>query len=324
MSKDIDISIVFPVYNEEEDLEELHRQLTEVLTKLGKEYEIIAVDDGSKDNSFNILKKISESDPKFKAIKFRKNFGQTAAMSAGFHHAKGKVIITIDSDLQNDPADIPNLLAKIDEGYDVVSGWRADRKDKFISRRIPSILANKLIVKMTEVNIHDFGCTLKAYRKEIIDNINLYGEMHRFIPALAKWVGASITEIKVRHHPRLHGKSKYGISRTMRVILDLMTIKFLLSYSTKPIRFFGRIGITSGFLGFLICLYLSIGKIFFPSEATSLKNRMPMLLLGILLILVGVQFITMGLLAEIMIRTYYESQRKPIYYIREIVGEKKE
>lgn len=320
MPSEIDVSIVFPVFNEEEDLEELHRQITDVLTKLGREYEIIAVDDGSTDNSFNILKKISNSDPKFKAIRFRKNFGQTAALSAGFHHAQGKVIITMDSDLQNDPADIPRLLDKIAEGYDVVSGWRADRKDKFISRRLPSIIANKLIVKMTEVNIHDFGCTLKAYRKEIIDNINLYGEMHRFLPALARWVGASIAEIKVNHHERKHGKSKYGISRTTRVILDLMTIKFLLSYSTKPIRFFGKIGLISGFFGFVICFYLSIGKIFFPSEVTSLTKRMPMLLLGVLLILVGVQFITMGLLAEIMIRTYYESQKKPIYYIREIVG----
>jgi glycosyltransferase involved in cell wall biosynthesis len=320
MPSELDISIVIPVFNEEEDIEELHRQLTDTLTKLGREYEIIAVDDGSTDNSFEILKKISQSDPKFKAIRFRRNFGQTAALSAGFHHAKGKVIITIDSDLQNDPTDIPRLLEKIDEGYDVVSGWRADRKDKFISRRLPSIIANKLIVKMTDVEIHDFGCTLKAYKKEIIDNINLYGEMHRFLPALARWVGASITEIKVKHHPRTHGKSKYGISRTTRVLLDLMTIKFLLSYSTKPIRFFGKIGLGSGFLGFIICLYLSIGKIFFPSDATSLARRMPMLLLGVLLILVGIQFITMGLLAEIMIRTYYESQSKPIYYIREIVG----
>jgi len=320
MPDKIDISIVLPVYNEEENLKELHSNLTDALKKLGCEYEIIAVDDGSTDSSFKVLKELSQSDPRLKAIKFRRNFGQTAALSAGFHHAKGDVIITMDSDLQNDPADIPRLLEKINEGYDVVSGWRADRKDKFISRRIPSILANKLIVKMTGVNIHDFGCTLKAYRKDVVDNINLYGEMHRFIPALAKWVGAEITEIKVQHHPRKHGKSKYGISRTTRVILDLVTVKFLLSYSTKPMRPFGIMGLGSGFLGFLICLYLSIGKIFFPSEATSLTRRMPMLLLGILLILVGIQFLTMGLLAELMIRTYYESQHKPIYYIKEITG----
>jgi len=320
MPDKIDVSIVLPVKNEEESLRELHSKLTDVLNKLGCEYEIIAIDDGSTDSSFNVLKELSQSDPRLKAIKFRRNFGQTAALSAGFHHAKGDVIITMDSDLQNDPADIPRLLDKINEGYDVVSGWRADRKDKFISRRIPSILANKLIVKMTGVNIHDFGCTLKAYRKDVVDNINLYGEMHRFIPALAKWVGAEITEIKVQHHARKHGKSNYGISRTTRVFLDLMTVKFLLSYSTKPMRPFGIMGLGSGFLGFLICLYLSIGKIFFPSEATSLTRRMPMLLLGILLILVGIQFLTMGLLAEIMIRTYYESQSKPIYYIKEIAG----
>ncbi len=316
----VDISIVLPIFNEEKNLEELHSRLTETLEKIGLEYEIIAVDDGSRDNSFQVLKDLNKKDPRLKVIKFRRNFGQTAALSAGFHHAVGKVIITLDADLQNDPDDIPRLLEKINEGYDVVSGWRADRKDKFISRRIPSILANRLIVKMTGVNIHDFGCTLKAYRKEVTDNINLYGEMHRFIPALAKWVGAEITEIKVKHHPRKHGKSKYGISRTTRVILDLMTVKFLLAFSTKPIQIFGLMGLGSGFLGFLICLYLSIGKIFFPSEATSLTKRMPFLLLGILLILVGVQLITMGLLAELMVRTYHESQKKPIYVIKEIVG----
>lgn len=321
MPDQIDVSVVFPVLNEEENLDELYSRLTEELTKLRKEYEILAVDDGSTDRSFQILKEINQRDPRVKAIKFRRNFGQTAAMSAGFHYAKGKVIITIDSDLQNDPADIPKLLEKIDEGYDLVSGWRADRKDKFFSRRLPSILANRLIIKMTGVKIHDFGCSLKAYRKDLIDNINLYGEMHRFIPALAKWAGAKITEIKVRHHPRKHGKSKYGISRTTRVILDLITVKFLLGFSTKPMQVFGLLGLGSGFLGFIICLYLSIGKLFFPSEATSLTRRMPMLLLGVLLILVGIQLVTMGLLGEIMVRTYHESQRKPIYIIKETVGE---
>lgn len=316
----MDISIVLPIFNEEKNLEELHSRLTGALDKIGLEYEIIAVDDGSRDNSFQVLKDLNKKDPRLKVIKFRRNFGQTAALSAGFHYAVGKVIITLDADLQNDPDDIPRLLEKINEGYDVVSGWRADRKDKFISRRIPSILANRLIVKMTGVNIHDFGCTLKAYRKEVTDNINLYGEMHRFIPALAKWIGAEITEIKVKHHPRKHGKSKYGISRTTRVILDLMTVKFLLAFSTKPIQIFGLMGLGSGLLGFLICLYLSIGRLFFPSEATSLTKRMPMLLLGILCILVGIQLITMGLLAELMVRTYHESQKKPIYVIKEIVG----
>ncbi len=318
MANSVEISIVLPIYNEEENLEELHSKITETLVELGKEYEIIAVDDGSSDGSFEVLKQIHQRDPRLKAIKFRRNFGQTAAMSAGFHHARGDVIITMDSDLQNDPADIPRLLDKLDEGYDVVSGWRADRKDKFLSRRLPSILANKLIAKITDVKLHDFGCSLKAYRKEVTDNINLYGEMHRFIPALAKWVGAEITEMKVTHHPRKHGKSKYGISRTTRVILDLMTVKFLLRFSTRPIQVFGFMGLGSGFIGFLICLYLSIRKIFFKMP---LLERMPMLLLGIVLILVGVQLISMGLLSEIMVRTYHESQRKPIYFIKEIVGE---
>ena len=322
MSDSIDISVVLPILNEEENLEELHSKLTDTLSKMDLEYEIIAVDDGSTDRSFEVLKQIHERDPRLKAIKFRRNFGQTAAMSAGFNHARGDVIITMDSDLQNDPADIPRLLEKLNEGYDVVSGWRADRKDKFLSRRLPSVLANRLIARITGVKLHDFGCSLKAYRKDVIDNINLYGEMHRFIPALASLVGAEIAEMKVTHHARKYGKSKYGISRTTRVILDLMTIKFLLNYSTRPIQIFGFIGMGSGAVGFLICLYLSIGKIFFPSEATSLRERMPMLLLGVLMILIGVQLITMGLLGEIMVRTYHESQRKPIYVIREIVGDK--
>ena len=316
MAESVDISIVLPILNEEKNLEELHSRLTESLAKLGREYEIIAIDDGSTDSSFEVLKRLHERDPRLRVIRFRRNFGQTAAISAGFHHARGDIIITMDSDLQNDPDDIPRLLDKMDEGYDVVSGWRADRKDKFISRRLPSILANKLIARMTGVKLHDFGCTLKAYRKEVTDNIDLYGEMHRFIPALAKWVGAEIAEMKVKHHPRKHGKSKYGISRTTRVILDLMTVKFLLTFSTRPIQIFGRLGMGSGVLGFLICLYLSIRKVFFKM---SLLERMPMLLLGILLILVGVQLISMGLLGEIMVRTYHESQRKPIYTIKEII-----
>ncbi|MCZ6681226.1 MAG: glycosyltransferase, partial [Candidatus Poribacteria bacterium] len=247
-----------------------------------------------------------------------------------FDHAHGDIIIPMDADLQNDPTDIERLLEKLAEGYDIVSGWRADRKDGFILRRIPSILANRLIAKLTGVYLHDFGCTLKAYRHEVLENINLYGELHRFIPVLAKLIGAEIAEIKVKAHPRTHGKSKYGPSRTIRVILDLITIKFLMSYSTRPIQIFGLMGLISFLSGMGICTYLSIGKLFFPGGVqsgwlsyfyaeTSLVQRMPMLILGVLLLFTGVQLITMGLLGELMIRTYHESQRKPIYVIREIV-----
>lgn len=328
--KQIDLSIVIPVFNEEENLEELYDRLSSALAPIKQSYEIIFVDDGSTDRSFEILRQIAQINLNVKAIRFRRNFGQTAAMSAGFDHAQGNVIIPMDADLQNDPLDIERLLQKLDEGYDVVSGWRADRKDGFILRRLPSIFANRLIARLTGVHLHDFGCTLKAYRREVIEHINLYGELHRFIPVLAKLAGAEIAEIKVRHHPRTRGKSKYGISRTIRVILDLITIKFLMSYSTRPIQIFGLMGLLSLFAGLGICSYLSIGKLFFPAgiqsgwlsyiySETSLVQRMPMLILGVLLLFIGVQFITMGLLGELMVRTYHESQRKPIYVIREIV-----
>lgn len=328
--KQIDLSIVIPVFNEAENLEELYDRLRSALAPIKQSYEIIFVDDGSTDRSFEILRQIAQINLNVKAIRFRRNFGQTAAMSAGFDHAQGNVIIPMDADLQNDPLDIECLLQKLDEGYDVVSGWRADRKDGFILRRLPSIFANRLIARLTGVHLHDFGCTLKAYRREVIEHINLYGELHRFIPVLAKLAGAEIAEIKVRHHPRTRGKSKYGISRTIRVILDLITIKFLMSYSTRPIQIFGLMGLLSLLAGLGICSYLSIGKLFFPAgiqsgwlsyiySETSLVQRMPMLILGVLLLFIGVQFITMGLLGELMVRTYHESQRKPIYVIREIV-----
>ena len=316
----LDLSVVVPVYNEAPNLPELHARIQKAVSPLGIRYEILYVDDGSSDESVSILEQIAHEDPTTKVVCFRRNFGQTAALSAGFDHAQGEVIITMDGDLQNDPADIPGLLARLDEGYDLVSGWRAKRQDGFLLRRFPSILANRLIGRLTGVRLHDFGCTLKAYRRVIAKDIRLYGEMHRFIPAYAKLVGARITEMEVLHHPRTQGQSKYGISRTPRVVLDLITIKFLMSYSTRPIQIFGGTGLVSGLLGFIICAYLSIGKIFFPSPGTSLNERMPMLVLGVFLMFIGIQFITMGLLGEIIVRTYHESQNKPTYVVRRIIG----
>ncbi len=310
------LSVIVPIYNEEENIPSLYKELSGVLERLGKTYEIIFVDDGSSDTSLMLLNELQNNDPKVVVISFRRNFGQTAAMSAGFDHARGEVIITMDGDMQNDPANIEGMIKKIDEGYDVVTGWRFDRKDPFINRRLPSMIANWIISKTTGVGLHDYGCTLKAFRKEIIKNIKLYGEMHRFIPAIASGMGISFTEMKVNHRPRLYGKSKYGISRTIRVILDLMTVKFLLSYSTRPIQVFGLIGVGSGFLGFLIALVMTFQRQFF---GVSMSDR-PLLFLAILLMFMGVQFITIGLLAELQARTYHESQGKPIYFIKSING----
>jgi len=310
------LSIVVPIYNEEENIPPLYDRVTTALAGTGIDYELILVDDGSSDGSFMLLKQLAEKDQRVKVIRFRRNFGQTAAMAAGFDAARGEIIVPMDGDLQNDPADIPVLLAKIAEGYDVVSGWRKDRQDTFINRRLPSILANGLISRMTGVHLHDYGCTLKAYRREVLDGVNLYGEMHRFVPALASQVGARVTEIPVRHHPRLHGTSKYGISRTMRVVLDLMTVKFLLSYSTKPIQLFGKWGIYTILAGVLtggLTLYM---KLF---EGMSM-NRNPLLILTAFLLFGGVQFIALGLLGEVNARTYHESQGKPIYVIRERIN----
>ncbi len=311
-----EISVVIPVYNEEENLQALHKEITAVLDDMAGEVasEIIYVDDGSKDGSLKILKELFESDDRVKVIQFRRNYGQTAAISAGFQHAKGEVIVTMDADRQNDPRDIPRLIDKINEGFDVVSGWRKDRKDPFINRRLPSMIANGLISFITRVRLHDYGCTLKAYRSEIVKNIHLYGEMHRFIPAIASWLGVSIAEVPVNHRPRVAGKSKYGISRTIRVILDLITVKFLLSFSTRPIQFFGVLGVLSGGVGFLIGLYLTILKYVYRQ---SIGGR-PLLMLAVLLIFIGVQFVSMGLLGELMARTYHETQGKPIYWIREV------
>ena len=312
----MDISVVVPVMDEEESLEEFYSSLKGVLDKLGKSYEIIFIDDGSEDGSFKILKNLAKKDRNILVIKFRTNFGQTAALSAGFKYAQGNIVITLDADLQNDPEDIPKLLKKIDEGYDVVSGWRRKRKDKLLTRRIPSFFANKVISRITGVHLHDYGCTLKAYRREVVENIDLYGQMHRFMPALARWVGASICEVAVRHCPRKYGRSKYGLSRTITVILDLITVRFLLSFSTKPIQIFGLLGIISGAIGFVIGIVLVIQRQLF---LVPMGNR-PMLFLAVLLIFVGMQFISIGLLGEMQVRTYHESQNKPTYVVKEILG----
>ena len=313
--KQVDISVVIPVYNEESNLLELHRQLNDVLSSMGISYEIIAVDDGSSDDSFEVLRRLHEQDEHLTAVRFRRNFGQTAAFSAGFDLACGQIIITMDADLQNDPVDIPHLIEVMEEGYDVVSGWRKDRKDPFVSRRLPSIMANRLISFVTGVKLHDYGCSLKAYRGDVVKNLHLYGEMHRFIPALANWMGVSVTEIAVRHHPRRHGQSKYGISRTLKVILDLLTVRFLLSFSARPMQLFGLLGMGSFGVGFLIGLYLTVLKVIYGQ---SISNR-PLLLLGVLMLVAGIQLTTMGLLAELIVRTYHETQDKAIYVIREVL-----
>lgn len=310
-----ELSIVIPVYNEEESIGILYEDLSKVLEKMQKKYEVLFIDDGSLDSSFAKMKEIHEKNRNFKIIKFRKNFGQTQAMSAGFDHAKGKIIITMDADLQNDPLDIPAILKKMDEGYDIVSGWRKERKDKMVSRRFPSIIANKLISVLFNVRLHDYGCTLKAYRKEILDNIELYGEMHRYIPAVASWMGVKVAEIPVKHHPRKYGKAKYGISRTIRVILDLITIKFLLTYSKKPMQIFGLLGFLATIVGFGLTTYLIILRVFFD---VGLADR-PLFILSIFIFLTGVQLITMGLLGELMMRTYHEGTGKPTYVIKEIL-----
>ncbi len=312
----MDISVVIPVFEEEGNLRELYRRLRKVLSGLEQSGEILFIEDGSGDSSFEILKEISLNDGAVRVIRFRRNFGQTAAFAAGFAHARGEKIITMDADLQNDPEDIPKILAKLDEGWDVVSGWRKNRKDKFLTRRLPSMLANKLISRITGVRLHDYGCSVKGYRSEIARNIDLYGQMHRFIPALARWVGAEVTEVVVNHNPRKHGRSKYGLFRTVNVILDLITVKFLMSFSTRPIQIFGLVGFGSGAAGLLMFLYALYER---QVYLIPMGNR-PVFFLSVLLFIVGVQFISMGLLSELQVRTYHESQGKPVYSIREIIG----
>jgi glycosyltransferase involved in cell wall biosynthesis len=312
---EVDLSVVIPIHNEAPNLEELHRELTATLGAWGRPYEIILVDDGSADESFPIMCRLQARDPRLRIIRFRRNFGQTAAFSAGIAHARGRLIATSDGDLQNDPADLPAMVAQLEEGYDIVCGWRRDRKDTFVTRRVPSMLANQLISWATGVRLHDYGCSLKVFRQEVIKPLKLYGEMHRFIPAIASERGVAITERVVNHRARRFGQSKYGLSRTVRVVLDLMTVKFLLSYSKSPLQIFGLMGFLMGGVGAAIMAWLGYVRIF---GHQSIADR-PILLLGILLVFTGLQLITLGLLAELQVRTYHESQNKPTYVIREIV-----
>ena len=304
------VSVVIPLHNEEENIEELYHSLKSVMDSEGRDYELLFVDDGSTDRTLGLLEPFEQRDPRVRLLRFRRNFGKAAAWAAGFDHAKGDVIVTIDGDLQNDPKDIPKLVSLIGE-YDVVNGWRKKRKDPFVIRRFPSIIANWLISRVTGVNLRDYGSGLKAYKAEVVKNMNMYGEMHRFIPAVASWYGVKIKEVETIHHPRRRGKSKYGISRTLMVILDLITVKFLQSYSTKPMQAFGPIGLSCGIIGFIINIYLAF--LWFTGQPI---GHRPLLLLGVLLVIIGIQLICMGLLGEMLVSSYHEGQKKPLYVLK--------
>jgi glycosyltransferase involved in cell wall biosynthesis len=314
----LDLSIVVPIYNEAESLETLVQAIANAVRETQLNYEIICVDDGSKDGSTEVLTNLARRRIDLKAVILRRNYGQTAAMAAGFESAGGKVIVTLDGDLQNDPADIPMLLAKLNEGYDLVSGWRKNRQDAALTRLLPSKIANLIIARVTGVKLHDYGCSLKAYRSELIADMNLYGELHRFLPALAFIEGARITEVPVRHHARRFGKSKYGLGRTIRVVMDLMTVFFMKKFLTRPMHVFGLGGLISLAAGIAMGTYLTIVKLFFNQN---IGDR-PLLILAVLLILTGVQLFCFGLVTELLMRTYHESQRRPIYRIRDIFGKK--
>ncbi|HEX5965675.1 MAG TPA: glycosyltransferase family 2 protein [Pyrinomonadaceae bacterium] len=311
-----EVSVFLPVFNEEPNLMPLHAKLDEALKTLDRSAEIVYVDDGSTDGSLKILREIASLDPRVRVVALRRNYGQTAAMAAGIDAASGKVLIPMDADLQNDPVDIQRLLLKLDEGYDVVSGWRKNRQDKMVTRKIPSMIANRLISWIGGVPLHDYGCSLKAYRRESLQDVRLYGEMHRFIPIYASWAGASVTEIPVQHHARTMGKSKYGLSRTLKVVFDLMTIKFMASYQTKPIYVFGMFGMLAFAISLLAGLYAVFLKIIHKADFV----QTPLPILTIVMFAVGVQFLLMGLLAEMLVRTYHESQAKAIYAVRERLG----
>ena len=312
----VELSVVIPIYNEALNLERLHAEFTAALEGWGRPYELILVNDGSTDGSTGALERIAAADGRVRVIEFRRNFGQTAAFAAGFAHARGRFIATADGDLQNDPADLPAMVAEAEAGCDIVCGWRKSRKDTFINRRLPSIIANWLISRATGVKLNDYGCSLKVFRAEVVKPLRLYGEMHRFLPALASEMGVRIVERPVNHRARIHGKSKYGISRTVRVILDLMTVKFLLSYSTRPLQIFGLLGLVLGGLGGIVLAVLGYLRLI---EAVSLDRHQPLLLFSVLMGFAGLQLLTIGLLAEMQVRTYHESQGKPIYAIRRVI-----
>ena len=318
-----ELSLFLPVLDEEENLRPMHEKIRSALDALGKTAEVIYVDDGSTDKSLSILRELAGEDHRVRVIFLRRNYGQTAAMSAGIDAARGEILIPMDADLQNDPADIKRLLDKLDEGYDVVSGWRKNRQDKLISRKIPSQIANRVISWIGGVPLHDYGCSLKAYRRDVIQDVRLYGEMHRFIPIYAAWAGARVTEIPVDHHARTMGKSKYGISRTIKVIFDLMTIKFMASYQTKPIYVFGTFGMLAFLASILAALYaafLKFADVFGLPQYQADFVETPLPVLSIVMFAIAVQFFLMGLLAELQVRTYHESQDKAIYAVRERIG----
>jgi glycosyltransferase involved in cell wall biosynthesis len=309
-----DLSIVVPIYNEEENVDDLIAAITAAMQDYTDSYEVVLVDDGSTDRSFEILKRHTVTNPKIRVIRFGINYGQTAAISAGFHHARGRILVTMDADLQNDPTDIPMLIEKMQEDWDVVSGWRKDRFDKFLTRRLPSMMANHLISYITGLKLKDYGCTLKAYRSDVAKRIELYGEMHRFIPALARWGGANVSEVVVKHHPRKKGTSKYGISRTLRVLLDLFVVKFLMTYSTQPIQIFGGLGLLIFFLSVILLGIVVVLRIFANVD----MSGNPLLYVSLNGFVMSVVFLFMGLQTEMQVRTYHESQRKPIYVVKEI------
>jgi glycosyltransferase involved in cell wall biosynthesis len=315
-------SIVVPFFNEQENIPPLYMKLTEVMDSVGEPYELVFIDDGSRDNTFKVLSEIYEHDRRVNLVRLRRNFGQTAALKAGFDYARGEVILSMDGDLQHDPEEIPRFLEKIEEGFDLVSGWRYQRHDHWLSRQIPSRVANWMMAKLSGVDLHDFGTTFKAYRREIIQEIQLYGELHRFIPALAATTGAQIAEIPIENLQRKNGKSNYGIGRTVRVFLDLMMVKFLLDYSTRPLQFFGLLGMAGSGLGLTIGCFLAFDKFYYHTAI--MNEHGPLMLLAVALFVSGIQFISMGLLGEISARTYYESQNKPIYALREVKSHRKE